>query len=188
MRVVAEITLQELCNIPAPNREQFSMSTDSATREKLWSMIKKHKFVMMTTREQDDDLRSRPMTTVDKDFNGSLWFFAKSDSGTATAIARNPGVSLSYGDSSTMDFVAIAGTATLVRNVDKKKALWNSSVQAWFPEGPESAANVLIEVDAHFAEFWDSSSSKLVQLFSLARARATGTPPRGISEHGSVSL
>lgn len=49
------------------------MIDDSVAREKLWSMIKQYRFAMMSTRQADDTLRTRPMTTIERDADGSLW-------------------------------------------------------------------------------------------------------------------
>ena len=40
-------------------------------QEKLWSMIKKHHFAMMTTREEGGTLR-RPMATIERDFDVTI--------------------------------------------------------------------------------------------------------------------
>jgi len=164
------------------------MKQDDAAREKLWSMIKKYRFAMMTTQEAGEALRSRPMTTIDRDFDGSLWFFAKSDSAAATTLTAHPQVCLSYSDSAAFDFVCVAGPATRVTEAAKKRDLWTPAVQAWFPEGPDSPENVLVKVTPDHAEYWDSKSNRLVQLFTLAKALATGTPPRDIGEHRNVTM
>jgi len=60
--------------------------------------------------------------------------------------------------------------------------------QGWFPQGPEAPDVVLIRVTAQHGEYWDSSSSKLVQLFSIAKAVAGSTTPEGLGEHREVAL
>jgi hypothetical protein len=72
--------------------------------------------------------------------------------------------------------------------VAKKKELWKPAVQAWFPEGAESPQNVLVKVVPDHAEYWDSKSNKLVQLFTMAKALATGSPPNDIGEHRTVAM
>ncbi len=161
---------------------------DTDTQKKLWSMIKKHRFAMLTTHEGSGALRSRPMTTIERDFDGTLWFFAKTDSAAATALSSHADVCLSYSDADNFDFVSVAGTAEVVTDVGKKKELWKPTVQAWFPEGAESSQNVLLKVTPDHAEYWDSKSNRLVQLFSLAKALATGTPPSTVGEHKSVPM
>jgi len=166
----------------------MDMANDlEAARDKLWSMIKSHRFAMLTTRH-DDALRSRPMTTIDSPGDESLWFFAAADSSVAEELQRQPQVCLSYSDTSKPDFVSVSGDAVIVSDVAKKRSLWNKSVQAWFPEGAESPHVVLLEVRPQHAEYWDTASNKLVQLFSYARAAATGRPPRDLGEHRDVPL
>jgi general stress protein 26 len=164
------------------------MQADTATREKLWGMIKKHRFAMLTTQESGQALHSRPMTTIDRDFDGTLWFFAKADSAAVTAIGSHPQVCLSYSDADAADFVCVSGAAEIVTETAKKEELWKPMVQAWFPEGAQSPLNVLIKVTPDHAEYWDSKSNRLVQLFSMARALATGAPPRDLGEHKTVPL
>jgi general stress protein 26 len=164
------------------------MQQDAAGREKLWGMIKKHRFAMLTTQEEGETLRSRPMTTIERDYDGTLWFFAKADSAAVTALGRHPQICLSYSDADTADFVCVAGPAEVVTEIAKKKELWKPMVQAWFPEGAESPLNVLVKVIPDHAEYWDSKSNRLVQLFSMAKALATGTPPRSLGEHQNVSM
>ena len=159
-----------------------------SNREKLWAMIKKYKFAMLTTRQPGDVLRSRPMTTIEHDADDSLWFFAKSDSTVAESLSRFPQVCLSYSDASDQDYVCVAGEAAVVTDVAKKQALWNKMVQAWFPEGPTASSVVLVKVAADHAEYWDSNSSKVMQLFSMVKALASGVPPRELGEHRDVPV
>jgi len=164
------------------------MTVDESAREKLWALVKKYRYAMLTTQEADEALRSRPMTTIEREYDGTLWFFAAADSTAVTALAAHSQVCLTYSNTEDFDFVTVSGSAEVISDVARKKALWKPAVQAWFPEGPESAHNVLIKVTPEQAEYWDSKSNKLVQLFSIARALATGTTPRDIGEHRSVAM
>jgi len=170
-------------------RENLQGAGDNlqGARDKLWSMIEKHRFAMLTTRH-DDGLRSRPMTTIERSDDDSLWFFAAADSTAAVELQQHAQVCLSYSDTSKPDFVSVSGDAAIVTDVAKKQTLWNKSVQAWFPEGAESPHVVLLEVRPQHAEYWDTASNKLVQLFSYAKAAATGRPPRELGEHRDVPL
>jgi general stress protein 26 len=71
----------------------------------------------------------------------------------------------------------------VIADVAKKQELWNAGVQAWFPEGATSPLNVLTAVTPDHAEYWDSSSSRLVQLFGFAKAPMTNRPARDAGEH-----
>jgi len=164
------------------------MNTDGAAREKLWGLIEKYRYAMLTTQEDDHKLRSRPMTTIEREYDGSLWFFTATDSAAAAALHDHPQVCLTYSDSENFDFVTVSGAATLITDVGRKKELWKPAVQAWFPEGPDSPHNALIKVTPEAAEYWDSTSNKLKHLFKLAKALATGTTPRDLGEHRNVAL
>jgi len=168
--------------------KETAMTDAESARGKLWAMIEEYRFAMLTTQESGAALRSRPMTTLKREFDGTLWFFAKADSAAVTSLSAHPQVCLSYSDSDNLDFVCVAGPAVAVTEVAKKRELWNPAVQAWFPEGAESPLNVLIKVTPDHAEYWDSKSNKLVQLFTLAKALATGTQPRDMGEHRNVPL
>jgi len=156
--------------------------------EKLWKIIQNCRFAMLTTIERDGSLRSRPMTTIQKDFGGTLWFFAPTESDAAMAVAVNESVSVAYANVDKADFVSIAGTASVVTNIAIKEKLWNPMVEAWFPQGPTSPDVALIKVDASRAEYWDSRSNKLVQLFAIATAYVKGTTPKNIGEHREVRV
>ena len=47
------------------------------------------------------------------------------------------------------------------------------AVGAWFPEGPDDPAVVLLRVDADSAEYWDTPG-RVATLISYAKARVTG--------------
>jgi general stress protein 26 len=140
----------------------------------------------MTSQHDGGALRSRPMTTIDQEYDGSLWFFAKSDADVARALTSYPEVCLSYASLDAADFVCVAGPATVVTDVSKKRQLWKPAVQAWFPEGYDSPTVVLIKVTPNHAEYWDSKDSQLVRLFTLAKAIASGSTPADMGEHRAV--
>jgi general stress protein 26 len=92
-------------------------------------------------------------------------------------ITANPHVSLTLSSNDT--WISIDGDAQVVDDSEKAKELWNSFVEAWMPQGPEDPSVVLIKVDAHTAEYWDSPGGRVASLISLAKAKATGEPYKG---------
>jgi len=163
------------------------MSDEKQARDKLWEMIKRTRFAMFVTVEPDGALRSRPMTPIQKEFDGNLWFFAKADTDVVRAVQANAEVCLTYGNSSAADFVSVSGHASVVTDVNQKRELWSTSVQAWLPEGPESPSVVLLAVRAQSGEYWNSEN-QWVTLFSVARALSTSTTPKNVGEHRKVAL
>src|SRR5689334_18380270 len=85
-----------------------------ASHKKLWEIIKDCRFAMLTTTDESGALRSRPMTTVQKEFGGTLWFFTPADAEPVQDIEAHENVCVSYADVEHNDFVSLSGTASLV--------------------------------------------------------------------------
>ena len=81
----------------------------------------------------------------------------------------------------------MSGDAVLVTDVAKKRELWNSAVEAWFPQGPDDDSVVLLKVEADSAEYWDSPGGRLATAFSFVKAKVTGERIEG-GEHEKVVL
>lgn len=151
---------------------------DNPTRienlRKLWDKVNDIKIAMFTTKDDDGQLRSRPMYTQQNEFDDYIWFFTKDDSPKIKEIIKDMDVNLSYANPDDSLFVSVSGKAILVKDRDKARELWNPMYKAWFPEGLDDPHLALIRVDVSTAEYWDSPSNKMVQLFGMAKAAVTG--------------
>ncbi len=164
---------------------------DTAARDKLWTMIKGIRFAMFTTRHgSNGHLHSRPMTTQNKELEAddSLWFFMSKKGDPVDDLKTDPIVNVVYADPGSDTYVSVSGTAAMLEDAAKKKQLWNKIAEAWFPGGPTDPDLALIEVRIVHANYWDVKSSKLVQLFTMAKAAVTGKPPVDLGEHGEVRM
>jgi general stress protein 26 len=168
----------------------MSQSQDTSSRELLWDMIKDIKFAMFTTRHDNGHLHSRPMTTQNKsvDEDSSLWFFMSRSGDPVSDLAAEPNVNVVYADPSADSYVSVSGTARVVDNLAKKEQLWSKINEAWFPAGVTDPDLALVQVQITHANYWDVKSSKLVQLFAMAKAVVTGRPPKDMGEHGEVRM
>jgi general stress protein 26 len=152
------------------------MSHQEATTalEQLREKIKGIRVAMLTTIEEDGSLHSRPMATQEAEHDGDLWFFTAAGSTKAGEIERDRRVNLSYADPDDQRYVSVSGTARLVRDQAKARELWNPLLKAWFPKGVDDPELALLRVQVEKAEYWDSPSSKMVQLAGLLKAVTTG--------------
>ena len=148
-------------------------------------LMKEVRFAMLTTIDGTGRLQSRPMATQEVEFDGDLWFFAANDSDLVTQVRANPVVNVAL--SSSDSWVSLAGHAQVVTDRAKANALWNSAVEAWFPEGPDDDNIVLLKVDGDSAEYWDSPGGRLATVLSLVKAKVTGRPYDG-GQNETVSL
>ncbi len=163
---------------------------DSASSAQLWNLIKDIKFAMFTTRHHNGHLHSRPMTTQNKavDEDSSLWFFMSRSGEPVADLEAEPNVNVVYADPGDDSYVSVSGTARVVDNLTKKEQLWSKINQAWFPGGVTDPDLALVQVQITHANYWDVKSSKLVQLFTMARAAITGRTPDSMVEHGEVRM
>lgn len=151
------------------------MGKNDSDFEKLKEMIKDIDFCMLSTIDENGHLHSRPMSLnseVDEDAN--LWFFTSSNSLKAHEIERSPQVNASFSNPEDSQYVSLSGTAELVTDRAKIKELWKPILKAWFPDGPEQADLALLKVRVERAEYWDSPSSTVAQVFSFVSAIVTG--------------
>ena len=61
---------------------------------------------------------------------------------------------LSYADPDDWRFISMTGRASIVRDAEKKQAMWLQELEQWFDEGPESDAIVLIKVTPTVVSYW----------------------------------
>jgi general stress protein 26 len=96
-------------------------------------------------------------------------------------------VNLAYSDPNTSTFVSITGTGELVRDRTKHQELWTPVLKAWFPEGLQDPQLTLLKVNVLEAEYWDASSSRMVQLFEMAKALVSGQEFKS-PEHEKIKI
>jgi general stress protein 26 len=155
---------------------------------KLADKVKHVRFPMFTWQDQHGHLLSQPMTQQQVDADGGIWFYTSTLTTLWECIAHRPQVNLGFADQDDSLYVSVSGTAERVVDRERIRAMWNTGVQAWFPAGPEDEHVVLIRVDPHSAEYWDSNDSKMVRIFAMAKAAITGDKPDLDSDHKTIRL
>lgn len=145
--------------------------------KKVAELIGDERFAMLTTQAADGTLMSRPMALQEVEFDGDLWFFATEDSRKVEHVGSHAQVNVTV--SSADVWVSLTGQASVVREVERKRELWNKGAEAWFPNGPDADEIVLIRVEGDSAEYWDSPGGRVATVFSLAKAKVTGKPYSG---------
>jgi len=152
--------------------------SDSEAQAKVWEMIRDVEVAMLVTMDSEGRFRSRPMRAVRQETAGEeLWFFAAAGSPATEEIQGDDRVLLAYADPRGQNYVSIFGTAEVVRDAGKQKALWSEPLRTWFPGGPEDPHVALIRVKALGAEYWDAPSSTLVHAYGYLKDVTTGEPP-----------
>ncbi|KRF21008.1 hypothetical protein ASG90_00910 [Nocardioides sp. Soil797] len=155
-----------------------------ADQEAAVGIMRDHRFCMLTTFATEGELHSHPMTPQQVEDSGDAWFFLDATSETARNLAKDPRINLAFGDDSS--WLSVAGTGTVRDDRSKIDELWNSMVEAWFPEGKDSPDLRLLRIEASSAQFWDTPGGKVASALSFVRTKVTGKRPAGESD--SVEL
>lgn len=147
-----------------------AMKPQDAAR-KVALLIRGIKVAMLTTVAPDGSLHSRPMATQEVDFDGSLWFFTRASSTKVDEIRHDADVNLAYSSPEDHRYVSLSGKATVVRDREKARELWNPSHRMWFAQGLDDPDLVLLRVDVDVAQYWDMLVGGMVVLPRLESLR-----------------
>lgn len=157
------------------------MAESNENIQKVRDIIKGTRIAMLTHVDEDGRLVSKPMATQEVDFDGTVRFIAERASDQGMDIQKNPNVNVAYSGNGA--WVSLSGTARIVNDTDKLRELWSSFTGSWLEGGPENPNNVLIEIDADTAEYWDTpGGSKVTQVVNLIKAKVTGNTVDGENE------
>jgi general stress protein 26 len=84
--------------------------------EKLYDLADDIGVAMMTTRGQDDHLRSRAMANQKRSEGADLWFVTSDDTEKLADLARDPHVNLAYYKQSSQEWISVSGIAHVSRD------------------------------------------------------------------------
>ncbi len=156
--------------------------------EQFRELVEDIKTAMLITQAENGKLSGRPMGTAEIDKEGNIWFFTNEFSKKVAEISHESKVLLSYASPSKNSYISVNGIASLVDDKEKIKALWNPMLNAWFPEGLDDPKLLLIKVDPQEAEYWESSSSKIVLGLKMIKAIFKGEVYNEEGEHGKLTV
>ncbi|HSN72474.1 MAG TPA: pyridoxamine 5'-phosphate oxidase family protein, partial [Steroidobacteraceae bacterium] len=150
-------------------------TADKETRKelrKLAELISEAEVGMLTTRDLDGTLRSRPLAALQVSDDGDLWFFTSVKSPKIREIEEDNRVNVSFARPSDQNYVSLSGRARILRDPKKAHELWTAWAKVWFPDGPDDPELVLLNVRAEKAEYWDTSDSIVGRTVGLLKALA----------------
>lgn len=154
------------------------MAENNEGNTKVLEIIQGAGVAMLTHVDPEGRLVAKPMGTQEAEFDGTVRFIAERDSAQVQDLQQRPAVNVSYSTSGS--WVSLAGTARVLNDNAKLAELWDTFTGAWLEGGPENPNNVLIEIDADTAEYWDApGGSKITQVVNLIKAKTTGKRAEG---------
>jgi general stress protein 26 len=166
---------------------EFKQLSGREGLEKIGELIKDIRIAMLVTAASDGSFDSRPMATQKTEFDGTVWFLTREESGKVEEIRHDSHVSLLYADPGDAKYVSAKGRAQVSKDRAKIKELWNPMYKAWFPQGEDDPQISVLRVDVTEADYWEASSSRLVRGVKYMAAAATGGKV-DLGESGKVRL
>jgi general stress protein 26 len=125
-----------------------------ADTRRVAELIKDIDICMLVTRA-DGVIRGRPMSNNGKvEYDGDSWFFSYRDTPKVDEIEADPRVELAYIATEKGTWISIEGTAQVVEDDDRKRALWDEQLEQWFKDGPDDEKLVLLKVSADRIHAW----------------------------------
>lgn len=148
---------------------------DANVRETFWKAFAASPIAMIRLENSPD--HAEPMTALlDKDAHHAVWFVCRRDNrigkgGRATAQIVTLGHDV---------FACVAGTLVEETDPAQRDRHWNKAVDAWFPDGKDDPAVIMLRFEIDDAEVWTMDMG-IKGVFRLATG---GTiDPARVGEH-----
>lgn len=151
---------------------KIEAQTDSAFVD-LCSLIEQIPVAMLTNIDADGNLVSRPMSPMEMDRNGALWFFIDLRH---AKVEHMGAANLSFADADRATFVSLSGRGQIHMDRARIAQLWTPLVRPWFPRGADSEHLALLKFSPDAAEYWDAPQSKMMRMVALAASVIAGKP------------
>ena len=155
----------------------------TAALTQLAKLIEEIPVAMFTNLDGEGTLVSRPMSPLEMDVNGALWFFTDVHSSKTEKLHK---VNLSFADTARASYVSLSGHGELDTDQAHIRQLWSPFAKPWFPDGPDSPDLALLKFVPDTAEYWDAPHSKMVRMAAMAASVVAGKPV-GLGDHDTVT-
>jgi general stress protein 26 len=156
---------------PEHNREDL---TGAAAIDKMGKLIKAAETCFFCTTVQGGQVDARPMSVLDVDEQGNLWFMSAIDSHKNQELRDNPAVRLFFQGSPHSEFLHLEGTASVSQDKAKIRELWKFVLKTWFTEGEDDPRITVIKVAPSHGYYWDNKHGNAVAGVKMLIGAAAG--------------
>ncbi len=139
--------------------------------KKLTTEIRTCMFITDNKSEHD---HTRPMSTIEVDEQGILWFYTDKRSIKVEEVSKEQEVHLVYAHPGKASYLDVWGKATVHTEKQLLKDKWSPIVKAWFPNGVDDPNLALLKVQPQEVYYWDAESGKMIAFIKMAVAVVTG--------------
>lgn len=117
---------------------------------------------------------TRPMSVQKLDDDGNFWFLSSTDSHKNAEVESDHKVQLLFQGSSYSEFLNIYGTATISKDKEKIKELWEPILKTWFTEGEDDPRISVIKIEPTEGYYWDNKHGNAVAFVKRLAGAAVG--------------
>lgn len=124
---------------------------------------------ILSTHAENGEIANRPMSNNgDVAYDGTSYYFSYEQARAVSDIQRNPEVALGFSSEAGLFsqgvYVAVEGTAELIRDKATFRQHWTSDLDEWFDRGVDTPGIVLIKVKAKRVTYWQGRDEGEVEL------------------------
>lgn len=120
-----------------------------------------------TDLKNDDGATCRPMTALNVDMDGNLWFFSPVLSDKNRVIKADSQVQLYFAHPPKGNYMIVNGNAVIIMDIDKVAELWSPEQVTWFKGGKTDPNIAIIKVTPKNAYYWDTDGDRMVNIFKI---------------------
>jgi general stress protein 26 len=141
---------------------------------KMRELARKARSGFFQTDLTDFPCKGRPMTVLEIDDEGRLWFISQASSNKNEEIRNDNHVEIVFARPDSAEFLCVFGTAEILYDRKKIDQLWDPFLRTWFPKGKDDSDVSLICVKPIQAHYWDIKHNKAVALLKSKIAELVG--------------
>lgn len=147
----------------------------AAAVKKMQELVDKSNICFFCTDiETGQPFSTRPMAVQKVDDHGNFWFLSSDDSRKNDEIKDDSYVQLLFKGSKHSDFLQVWGRASVSKDKEKIKELWNPIAKAWFTEGVDDPRITVIKVHPEQGYYWDTKNGQVVSSIKIALGAILG--------------
>lgn len=139
--------------------------------EQLSRLLEPLTLAMLTTIDADGTLVGRPMSPLELDADGALWFFTDKRS---TKIDQLRSANLSFVDAAHGIYVSLSGQAQIYSDHKRTEPHWTKFTRPWSLEGPDSPHLALMKFVPKIGDCWDSAQNRMVRFLAVTAETIDG--------------
>ncbi|HLP24196.1 MAG TPA: pyridoxamine 5'-phosphate oxidase family protein [Acidobacteriota bacterium] len=156
------------------NEEHIESLAGEGAARKIRELAKAARYCLFGTELDHPPVTVRPMTVMDVDDAGSLWFLSSRTSHTNQHLAQSPRVQLFFVNGGSAEFLTIEGSALVHADRPTKERFWSPMVKTWFQDGIDDPDLTVLQVQPEGGHYWDTKHGKMVSWAKIAAGAVSG--------------